>query len=91
MHILVTYASRDNATAHIAEVIASVLRQPHDETSTYTLDVSAVENVDKVEDYDAIILESAIYNGRWLPAARHFARGSLGPAWMPLSRGSGGS
>jgi menaquinone-dependent protoporphyrinogen oxidase len=72
MHILVTYASRHNATAQIAEVIASTLRKPDDETSMTTADVRAVEDVDEVTDYDAVVLGSAIYNDRWLPAARHF-------------------
>ena len=84
MHMSVTYASQHNATAQIAEVVASVRRQPDDERSTSTVDVRAVENVDEVEDHDTLILGSAIYNGRWLPSARHFARGWLSPACVRL-------
>jgi hypothetical protein len=36
MHMSVTYASQHNATAQIAEVVASVRRQPDDERSTST-------------------------------------------------------
>jgi menaquinone-dependent protoporphyrinogen oxidase len=87
MHILVTYASRHNATAQIAEVIGSVLRKPDDETYMTTADVRAVEDVDEVTDYDGVVLGSAIYNDRWLPAARQFAQDNVDalrtrPVWL---------
>jgi hypothetical protein len=37
------------------------------------VDIVPPEAVDSVEDYDAVILGSAVYTGRWLAPARDFA------------------
>jgi menaquinone-dependent protoporphyrinogen oxidase len=65
--VLVSYASEHGSTAQIAQTIAKVLRDFH-------LDVSAkrIESVHELDDYDAIVLGSAIYQGDWLPQAEQF-------------------
>lgn len=69
MRVLVTYATRHASTAEIAEAIGHVLSA---NAATDTVEVLPVENVEDVEDYDAVLLGSAIYDGRWLEPAREF-------------------
>jgi menaquinone-dependent protoporphyrinogen oxidase len=69
MAVLVAYASRHSSTMGIAERIAARLRQRgHD------VDVRSVEEVGDIEPYEAIVLGSAIYYGRWLQPASEFVR-----------------
>lgn len=68
MRVLVTAASKHGATTDIAEAIATVLREAGLDT-----DLAAPEQVAAVEPYDAVILGSAVYAGRWVDAARAFA------------------
>ena len=67
MKVLVTAASRHGSTAEIATIIASILQASD-------IDAEAVppEDVESVEDYDAVILGSAVYAGQWLEPARAF-------------------
>ena len=74
MHVLVTYASRHHATAQMALAIAEVLQHPPDDIPAGTVEVRAVEDVDEIDNYDAVVLGSAVYMGRWLKSARRFAR-----------------
>ncbi len=67
MKVLVTAASRHGTTAEIARVIAGVLR-----SSNLTVDVMAPAEVASIEAYDAVILGSAVYAGRWLEPAKDF-------------------
>jgi menaquinone-dependent protoporphyrinogen oxidase len=75
MRVLVTYATRHESTAQIAEAIGHVL-STSEATSAVDVDVLPLENVDdlNVDDYDAVVLGSAIYEGRWLRSARLFVR-----------------
>lgn len=87
MHILVTYASRHHATARMAEAIAQVLQDPPDDLPAATVDVHAVDDVGELDDYDAVVLGSAVYLGRWLKQARRFARENaraltVRPLWL---------
>jgi menaquinone-dependent protoporphyrinogen oxidase len=67
MRILVTAATRHGATAEIAEAIAgTLLAAGHD------VDVHRPEEVASFAEFDAVVLGSAVYYGRWLPAARRF-------------------
>jgi menaquinone-dependent protoporphyrinogen oxidase len=67
MKVLVTVASKHGATAEIGDLIALSLREAgHDVVSV------APEVVTALDPYDAVVLGSAIYAGRWLPAARDF-------------------
>lgn len=68
MRILVAAASKHGATAEIADRIGDVL-QARD------LDVTVAEPDDAAitEDYDAVVLGSAVYTGHWLAAASDLA------------------
>ena len=67
MKALVAVASRHNATHDIAEVIAEELR-----TSGLEVDLRDADAVSDIGGYEAVVLGSGVYMGRWLPAARHF-------------------
>ncbi len=67
--ILVTYASKYGATADIAEKIGAVLRQAGFET-----DISPVQTVSDLTSYQAVILGSAIYIGKWQKEAVSFLK-----------------
>lgn len=67
MKILVTVASKHGATGEIGEVIASVLRD-----TGLTVDSTPPEIVTDPRGYDAVVLGSAVYAGRWLRSARDF-------------------
>lgn len=82
--ILVAVAGRHGATAGIAEEIARVLRG---ELLTADVDVHDASDVGDLSRFDAVLIGSAIYMGRWLPAARHLVeshRAQLAavPVWL---------
>ena len=65
--ILVAVASKHGATAEIAKVIAEVLAD-----AGYEVDLRDVTAGLAVDDYDAIVLGSAVYAGHWMKDARRF-------------------
>ena len=67
MRVLVTAASKHGATNEIGETIADVLRQ-----RGLDVTIATVDDVQSLDAYDAVILGSAIYVGRWLKSARQF-------------------
>ena len=67
MKVLVAVASRHNATRDIAEMIADELQ-----VSGFEVDLRAADAVLDIDGYEAVVLGSGVYMGRWLPAARHF-------------------
>ncbi|GAA2807048.1 flavodoxin domain-containing protein [Kribbella solani] len=69
MTVLITYATKMGATASIAAAIGVELR-----AAGFTVDVHELGAVQAVTPYDAVILGSAIYQGRWLPEAVRFLR-----------------
>jgi menaquinone-dependent protoporphyrinogen oxidase len=69
MVVLVTYATKMGATASIAAAIGIELR-----AAGFTVDVHEIGAVQAVTPYDAVVLGSAIYQGRWLPEAVRFLR-----------------
>jgi menaquinone-dependent protoporphyrinogen oxidase len=82
MRVLVAAASRHGATAEIAETIGGVLsgRLAH-------VDVVDVDDVDRLGDYDAVVLGSAVYMGHWLKsgaafAATHSVELRARPTWL---------
>jgi menaquinone-dependent protoporphyrinogen oxidase len=84
MRILVTYATRHASTAEIAGAIGHVLSAA---AAADTVDVLPVEDVGDVEDYEAVLLGSAIYDGQWLTPARQFVRANTEaltnrPVWL---------
>ena len=82
MRVLVAAASRHGSTAEIAKRIGEVLVEAGIEA-----DVRLPGDVASVESYDAVILGSGVYAGRWLGAAREFvdreaAALSSRPVWL---------
>ena len=67
MNVLVAVASRHGATLGIGERIAETLR-----ANGMQAEVRRVEDVRRVEGFDAVVLGSAIYAGHWLRRARVF-------------------
>lgn len=79
MRVLVTAASKHGSTAEIAETIAEVLRARGLET-----DLMAPERVDVVDGYDALVIGSAVYAGRWQKSARQLVDRISVPAGTPV-------
>jgi menaquinone-dependent protoporphyrinogen oxidase len=80
-NILVAYATRHSATAGVAENIADVLCGLN-----HKVDLRYVENVSSIEDYDAVIVGSAIYEFNFLPVATDFIERFKQPlASMPVA------
>jgi menaquinone-dependent protoporphyrinogen oxidase len=78
MTVLVTYASRHGATTEIAEALGRDLR-----SHGVDAEVRSADEVDGVEPYDAVVLGSAIYLGKWLPEATALAERCAGrPVWL---------
>lgn len=82
MRVLVTAASRHDATAGIAREIATTL-------GGYGIEAEALAPgaIAAVDGFDAVVLGSAVYMGRWLPEARDFADRFAGdlatrPVWL---------
>lgn len=82
MKVLVTAASKHGATAEIAEQIGRQL-------AAGNLDVTVLpaEKVTTVDGYDAVVLGSGVYAGRWLDSAkkivdRHGAALAARPVWL---------
>lgn len=67
MNILVTYASKYGSTAEIAEKIGEVLQK-----AGLQVDVSPVGGIRNLNPYQAVILGSAIYIGKWQKEAVEF-------------------
>ena len=82
--ILVACASRHGATAGIAAEIADVLRR---NVPAAVVDLRDAANAGEVAGYDAAVIGSAVYMGRWLSAARDLVEGhrevlSAMPVWL---------
>jgi menaquinone-dependent protoporphyrinogen oxidase len=73
MKVLVTAASRHGATTEIAARIAEVLR-----TRGHVVQLQAPDDVLSLDGVGAVVVGSAVYTGRWLKPARHFAARFLG-------------
>ena len=67
--IMVAVASRHKATAEIGSRIAEVMNRSDVDASFTLLDDSTVTG-----DFDAFVVGSAVYAGRWLPEARDFVK-----------------
>jgi menaquinone-dependent protoporphyrinogen oxidase len=90
LRVLVTAASRHQATAELAERIATAL-------AGRGIDAEArpIDEVAEVGGYDAVVLGSGIYVGRWLSEARRFAEDNAAtlatmPVWLFSSGPLGG-
>lgn len=60
MNVLVAYASKHGSTREIAEVIAGDLR-----IAGLDVDLQDAADVTALDEYDAVVLGSAIYIGQW--------------------------
>lgn len=69
MRVLVTAASRHHGTREIAGAIATGLIE-----RGLAAEVVPLEQVTTPDRYDAVVLGSAVYMGRWLHEARRFAQ-----------------
>lgn len=69
MTVLVAFASKHGSTGEIAAAIADALRE-----SGVSVDCVAARQVATLEPYDAVVLGSAVYMGRWRAEARRFLR-----------------
>jgi menaquinone-dependent protoporphyrinogen oxidase len=84
VRILVSAASKHGSTAEIATRIGELLRAglPGDAV----VDVCPAAEVDDVTPYDAVVLGSAVYMGRWLQEARQAAAQIVAypprPVWL---------
>lgn len=68
--VLVTYATKHNATAEIAQAIGEGLRQ----SNQLQVDVEPVELIKDLSPYEAVVLGSAVYGGQWQPEAANFLK-----------------
>jgi menaquinone-dependent protoporphyrinogen oxidase len=82
MKVLVAAASKHGATQQIAEAIGEELtaRELH-------VTVAHVEDLTSITGYDAVIMGSAIYFGKWMKPAkqfvtRHAAELATRPVWL---------
>jgi menaquinone-dependent protoporphyrinogen oxidase len=69
VHVLVVVASKHGATLTYATAIAATFER-------HGIEVTLSDTPDEVRDlglYDAVVLGSAVYVGRWQPSARSFA------------------
>jgi menaquinone-dependent protoporphyrinogen oxidase len=88
MRILVAAASRHAATAEIASRIGGTLAdQLHARGIPVEIHVRHAEEVHDLAGYDAVVLGSAVYEGRWLKPARELVRDHadqlrLVPVWL---------
>jgi menaquinone-dependent protoporphyrinogen oxidase len=67
MKVLVAYSSKHGATREIAEVIK---RNFHEQG--LAVHIMDVQHIDDLSPFGAVVLGSAVYGGRWRPAARQF-------------------
>ena len=82
MKVLVCAASKFGATSQIAQAVADVLAERGCEVR-----VLPPEKVGVVEEFDAVVLGSAVYMGQWMKPARELAERSAGalgarPVWL---------
>ena len=82
MQVLVATASKHGATSEIAAEIARVLAR-----RGFVVVDKPADEVDDIERFDACVIGSAVYMGRWLPAAlalctRHAEALGARPVWL---------
>ncbi|MCC7209661.1 MAG: flavodoxin domain-containing protein [Anaerolineae bacterium] len=66
---LVAYATRLGSTIEVAETVGAVLCQ-----ADVFVDVRLAQDVTGLDEYVAVVLGSAIRDGKWLPEAVHFLK-----------------
>jgi menaquinone-dependent protoporphyrinogen oxidase len=71
--ILIAYASATGSTLEIAAEIGKTLG-----ARGFTVDVKSVRENPQVEDYEAVLIGSAVQYGKWLPEAVDFVKRNQG-------------
>jgi menaquinone-dependent protoporphyrinogen oxidase len=89
--VLVAYASKHGGTAEIADGIAAAISASGD-----TARVLPAEDVHDLAPFDAVVLGSAVYRGRWRGEARGFLKRHGNalrerPTWLFSSGPTGGT
>ncbi len=69
MKVLVTVSSKHGSTEEIGRAIADSLR-----AADIEVDAVAPESVASLDGYDAVVVGSALYMGRWMGPARDFVQ-----------------
>ena len=82
MRTLVTVSSRHGSTGEIGQAIGDTLR-----ASGVDVEVLTPDGVGSVEGYDAVVVGSALYMGRWMGPARDFIQAHADalrgrPVWL---------
>jgi len=82
MKVLVAAASKHGATQQVAEAIGEELT-----AREFDVTVAHLEDVTSITGYDAVIVGSAIYFGKWMKPARQFvtrhtAELATRPVWL---------
>jgi menaquinone-dependent protoporphyrinogen oxidase len=82
MRVLVAAASRYGSTVGIAEAIGRSL-----ENAGLEVDVQPIDEAGRLTGYDALVLGSGVYAGRWLRSARRFVEShadeiAARPTWL---------
>jgi menaquinone-dependent protoporphyrinogen oxidase len=82
MKLLVCAASKYGATSEIAQAVAGVLAERGCEVT-----VLSPDKVGAVEEFDAVVLGSAVYMGHWMKPARELVERFAGalatrPVWL---------
>ena len=67
--ILIAYASESGSTAEVAEAIGNALCE-----EGYAVETKWIKNVKDINNYDAVIIGSAIIYENWMPEAREFVK-----------------
>lgn len=70
--ILIGYATRSGSTKEIADLIGELLQRKGVRTH-----IVRIEDIDSIENYQAVVLGSAIRDELWLPEAIGFVRSHL--------------
>jgi menaquinone-dependent protoporphyrinogen oxidase len=68
--VLVTYASKHNSTAEIADTIGAVLQK----LGVREVDIRPVDLVEDLTPYSIVVLGSAVYAGQWQSSAANFLK-----------------
>ncbi len=67
MRVLVSPASKHGGTAEIGRSISRILR-----SQGIDVDVAQPQDIHDLSHYEGFVLGSALYMGKWIPAATHF-------------------
>lgn len=81
MRVLIAYASRLGSTQAIAERMTAEFERLGIEAETQPVEHAGPD------EFDAVVIGSAVYGGHWLPEARDFVRREAGtlkhqPVWL---------